>query len=64
MVVETSYGKISANKDALDYIYLMMIEASKSYDSRGRSFLSKEARDNANAIYDALDDAGFYDNVR
>ena len=64
MVVETSFGKISASKDTLNYILLMMNEASESYDSRGRAALSKEALNNANAIYDALESVGFYDNVK
>lgn len=64
MVVKTSFGKISASKDTLNYIFLMMDEASKSYDSRGRSALSKEALDNAFVIHDALDSVGFYDNVK
>lgn len=64
MVVKTSFGKISASKDTLNYIFLMMTEASESYDSRGRSALSKEALNNAYAIHDALESVGFYDNVK
>ena len=64
MVVKTSFGKISASKDTLNYIFLMLNEASENYDSRGRAALSKEAFNNANAIYDALNSVGFYDNVK
>lgn len=64
MVVETSFGKISANKDTLNYIFLIMQEASESYKSRGRASLSKEVHNYANAIYDALNSVGFYDNVK
>lgn len=64
MIVKTSFGKISASKETLNYIFLMMDEASKSYDSRGRFALSKEALNNAFAIHDALDSVGFYDNVK
>ncbi len=64
MVVKTSFGKISASKEVLNYIFLMMGEASKSYDSRGHIALSNEAQKNANAIYDALNLVGYYDNVK
>lgn len=64
MVVKTSFGKISASKDTLNYIFLMMNEASESYESRGRSALSREALNNAYAIHDALESVGFYDNVK
>lgn len=64
MVVKTSFGKISASKDVLNYIFLMMNEASESYNSRGRSSLSKQSLNDANAIYEALNAVGFYDNVK
>ena len=64
MVVKTSFGKISASKETLNYIFLMMGEASKNYELRGYFALSNEAQKNANAIYDALDLVGFYDNVK
>lgn len=64
MVVNTTFGKISANKDALNYIFLMMSEASENYNLRGRTALSNEAQKNADAIHDALESVGFYDNVK
>jgi len=64
MTVNTNYGKITANKDALNYISLLAGEAANKLKRDGAGALAEDAQELSNQIYDVLSAAGFYDNVR
>ena len=66
MTVMVDYGrqKISGSKDALCYIEGIMWKAVDYADANGMEWLSEKCRADANAIHDALDKAGYFDNVK
>ncbi|MBQ8426167.1 MAG: hypothetical protein IJX16_00180 [Clostridia bacterium] len=53
-------GKITASKEVLNTLSSLIWESSESYENRGRKALAKDASDIANAIYDELDKANYY----
>ena len=61
MTIETCYGKITASKETLNSLSLLMSEASKSYINRDRIILGCEASNEAGKIYEALRSVGYYD---
>ena len=52
--------KITASKDTLNHLSLLINEAANSYKSRGRNALSEEAMEASEAIFDALEAIGYY----
>ena len=64
MTINTEVGKITASKEVLNYLSLVISEASKYYESKGSFALEKKARGVASEIFDALDDTGYYDNIK
>ena len=60
MTIETTVGTITADKDTLNSLAILLTEASKSYEVRERKALAKQADEASNEIYEALAAIGFY----
>ena len=61
MTVNTSKGKITANKDTLNIISIAFLDAAKRYKYEGANALAKSYDRVSEEIYNALKNTGFYD---
>lgn len=61
MTINSNSGKITADKDTLNYLSILAGEAADMFDKKGVHTLAKEARDFHQLIYDQLFSTGFYD---
>ncbi len=61
MVVNVRDGKISASKVVLLDICIVFGEAAQNYDALGLDVLAKDARKDRDAIHNALEAAGYFD---
>lgn len=57
-------GKITANKEVLNWLCIVLNEAQDSFENKGTMVFSKQCRKQKNAIYDELDAKGYFDSVR
>ena len=65
MTVKLKYhGKITADKETLNYLACAFMAAAHCHTAQGYHALAKEANADSKAIYDALDAVGFYDVFR
>lgn len=64
MTIETKWGKITANKEVLNLLGSIIYTATYQYESKGYDALEKQAYDIAEAIYNKLDESGYYKNVK
>ena len=56
-------GKITANKDVLNWLSITLQEAGYSFEGR-KNGLSKICKEQAHEIYMELDQKGYYDSVK
>ena len=61
MTVNTTIGKITANKDVLNMLSLSLSENAEFLANRGYIARSKQDETTAKEIYNALDAVGFYE---
>lgn len=64
MTVELSFGKVTGDKATLNYLVSALFRASSDSFSHGYPLISEQYKHDSYAIYDALDAAGYYDDVR
>lgn len=65
MTVKLKYhGKITADKETLNYLACAFTDAAHCHTACGHYALADEANADSKAIYDALDAVGFYDVLR
>lgn len=64
MTVQTQIGKITASKETLNSINLILIEAIKSYEARGVEIFSENTQKILDEIYNELDKVGYYDSAK
>lgn len=65
MTVKLKYhGKITADKETLNYLACVFTAAADHYTSQGHHALANEATADFETIHDALDAVGFYDVLR
>lgn len=60
MTVKTSYGDITASKETLNELLLILQEASENYERRGRMALASQAMKTSLEIYEILGLNGYY----
>lgn len=60
MIIETKHGKITGNKNLLNYISILACEAADLYRKHGADCLAEDAEEFSNAIYEALKESGLY----
>lgn len=61
MTIKTKDGKITCDKAMMNYLSIVFGKAAERYESLGLYGLAKQARENSNLIYNALDDCHYYD---
>ena len=65
MTVKLKYhGKITADKETLNYLACAFMDAAHYCTAQGHHALANEANEDSTIIYDALDAVGFYDKFR
>ena len=65
MTVKLKYhGKITADKETLNYIACAFMDAAHYNSAQGYNALANKANEDSKIIYDALDAVGFYDALR
>lgn len=57
-------GKVTANKDVLNYITLLAGEAAHRYEEKGYNALAKQADKFSTEIWKALDASGLYNDFK
>lgn len=57
-------GKITASKEILNLISSLAYEARENYAATGYKAWAVQAKEVAEALYDALDEIGFYDKYK
>lgn len=61
MTINLNHGKITADKATMNYLSIIFSEAANFYQLRNVDALSKEAKENGDRIYEALNALGYYD---
>ena len=65
MTVKLKYhGKVTADKETLNYLACAFTSAAYYHTSKGHSALADEANADSETIYNALDAVGYYDEFR
>ena len=64
MKVKTSIGTLKAKKDVLNDISIALREAEQHYKAEGYTGLAERYGKCAQEIYAALDEVGFYNDVK
>lgn len=65
MTVKLKYhGKITADKETLNYLACAFTDAAYHHTAQGHHALAAEATADSEIIYNALDAVGFYDWLR
>lgn len=60
MTVETTYGKITANRNVLNSLCITFAESAEYNKAKGYNALAKQAEKTFNAIFHALEESGYY----
>lgn len=60
MTIETKHGKITGNRNLLNYISLLACEAADKYRQDGANALAKDAELFSDMIYEVLKESGLY----
>lgn len=60
MTIETKHGKITGNRNLLNYISLLACEAEDKYRKEGADALAEDAKAFSDIIYEALLESGLY----
>lgn len=60
MTIATQHGKITGNKDLLNYISILAFEAENRYRQEGANALAEDAKEFSVMIYEALLESGLY----
>jgi hypothetical protein len=60
MTIETNRGKVTANKNILNYISVLACEAADKYRQDGANALAKDAELFSDMIYEVLKESGLY----
>lgn len=63
MTVEIRDGKVTCSKSMMNYLSIILVEASKYYSERGLNALALKAEEDANLIFGALCDCHYYDDI-
>lgn len=64
MIVHTSKGTITANKATLNNICSAFYSEARYYEAKGYKVLAEESSHAAGEIYKALNEIGYFDNIK
>lgn len=64
MTVNTKMGKITASKEVLCELNICIFKAEQAYRQDGRKNLANYYREVHSQIFDALDETGYFDDVK
>ena len=64
MTVQTSIGKITADKETIHRLLDLTVFASSHADSQGYEASKRVFEETFHQIFDALDEVGYYDDVK
>ena len=56
-------GKITANKEVLNWLCIVLAEAGDNFENTGSTVFSKKCRKQMKTIFDSLDAKGYFDSV-
>ena len=59
-----NYGTIQASKELLNFLVIALGDAVDGQEDKGYKGVASEYRELRDSVYNALDEAGYYDRVR